>query len=475
MDTFSALGPGLGFMPSCGSAEDVRMSASGSDRRAGIHGAPWNVSGNRSGDMGQVPRERQRAVTLGIHPSGPTAEIEEELPIEDDVPVGIEGRRPAQRVGTAAIVLEKCVVPVSALADRANFGSAMRAITVGGRLGDALGHSQRWPWPHPQGELSSCGVACFCGDSHHYHRGGQSADEGQRVPYPPSTCHGAGSVRVRTPRPLSPRSSLLRAPNQQRQLGDTCRLGSTHGFRHKFAAACLPDARSIPTIAFRGGNCCLVRAGRKLGLRTPRDKPVRSLMDVFPDALGYQAHRQPHQEDVPPSAPTRFEELPADDAAAFSSGENGTVVSQWRQWLPGPKHGVARGVAVFGRPGFARDVDGLNEVLGRCPALHSWAEGRGLALSGVPEDLQMLDQELDGQPDDALLTPPAGEVGLFLGSVIVNSAVGAQWRVWPNGHPIVVTTSGRELDVVALANRRLSTDGARLADVYADAVAGRDL
>lgn len=158
----------------------------------------------------------------------------------------------------------------------------------------------------------------------------------------------------------------------------------------------------------------------------------------------------------------------------FPSGENGTVVKQWRRWLHGPKHGVARGVAVFGSPGYAQDVDGLNELLGRWPALRSWAEGQGLALSGVPEDLQLLDQEIGEQRHDAGMTALASEVGLFLGTVIINSAAGARWWVWPNGHPAVLTASGRELDVVAMAGRRFSTGAARLADLYAGAAAGRE-
>jgi hypothetical protein len=150
------------------------------------------------------------------------------------------------------------------------------------------------------------------------------------------------------------------------------------------------------------------------------------------------------------------------------------VVQQWRRWLPGPKHGMARGVAVFGSPGYARDVDGLTELLGRWPALRGWAEGHGLALSGVPEDLQLLDQEIGEPHQDAVPMALANQAGLFLGTVIINSAAGARWRVWPNGHPVVLTASGRELDVVAIANRRFRTGGPRLADVYADAVAGRD-
>jgi hypothetical protein len=146
------------------------------------------------------------------------------------------------------------------------------------------------------------------------------------------------------------------------------------------------------------------------------------------------------------------------------------VARQWRRWLPGPKHGVARGVAVFGNPGYARDVAGLSEHLGRLPALRSWAESHGLALSGVPEDLDLLDELIGEQPHDAVVSALVGEVGLFLGTVIINSAPGARWRVWPNGHPVIVTPAGREPDVVALANGRFGTDRLRLADIYADAV-----
>jgi hypothetical protein len=110
----------------------------------------------------------------------------------------------------------------------------------------------------------------------------------------------------------------------------------------------------------------------------------------------------------------------------FRSGENGTVVRQWRRWLPGPKHGVARGVAAFGSPGYTQDVDGLNELLGRWPGLRRWAEGHGLALSGVPEDLQLLDREIGEQRPDAAMTALVGEVGLFLGTVIINSAADAR-------------------------------------------------
>jgi hypothetical protein len=130
-------------------------------------------------------------------------------------------------------------------------------------------------------------------------------------------------------------------------------------------------------------------------------------------------------------------------------------------------------VGVFGGPGFAQDVSGLNELLGRWAALRSWAEARGIALSGVPDDLLLLDQEIGEQPRDPVLTKLANEVGLFLGTMIINNVEGARWRVWPNGHPVVLTASGREHDVIGLANRRMRADGPPLAEVYADAVAGR--
>jgi hypothetical protein len=147
-------------------------------------------------------------------------------------------------------------------------------------------------------------------------------------------------------------------------------------------------------------------------------------------------------------------------------------MKEWRRLLPGPKHGMARGVGVFGSPGFERDADGLHEHLGQCQQLRAWAEGRGLALSSIQADLRWLDQEIDAESGDAETMPSASEVGLFLGTVIINSSPGAQWRVWPNGHPVVRTASGRELDVVALANLRFRAGAPLLADAYADAVGG---
>jgi hypothetical protein len=42
--------------------------------------------------------------------------------------------------------------------------------------------------------------------------------------------------------------------------------------------------------------------------------------------------------------------------------------------------------------------------------------------------------------------------------VIVSTIHAAHWRLWPNGHPVVRLASGRDLDVIALANDRLRSD-----------------
>jgi hypothetical protein len=54
--------------------------------------------------------------------------------------------------------------------------------------------------------------------------------------------------------------------------------------------------------------------------------------------------------------------------AAFPPGELPDA-RQWRRWLRSPKHGVARGVAVFG--GSGADTGSLADALANCPTLRS--------------------------------------------------------------------------------------------------------
>jgi hypothetical protein len=128
-------------------------------------------------------------------------------------------------------------------------------------------------------------------------------------------------------------------------------------------------------------------------------------------------------------------------------------------------------VAVYGVP--RPDPEQVDEVLGRCEQLRTWARARGLALEGVPSDLGVLDEALDqassGHAGSPRITALAVQAGLFTGTVIIAAVPGARWRVWPNGHPVVWLSSGRDLDVVAMASDRVSKDRPLLADIYADA------
>jgi hypothetical protein len=135
-------------------------------------------------------------------------------------------------------------------------------------------------------------------------------------------------------------------------------------------------------------------------------------------------------------------------------------------------------VAVYGVP--RPNPEHLDGLLGRCEQLRTWARAHGFELDGVPDDLALLDQALDEAIEQASgelggplrIAAVGNQAGLFLGTVIIATVPGARWRMWPNGHPVVRLPSSRDLDVVAMANDRVSKGAPLLADVYADAAAG---
>jgi hypothetical protein len=94
--------------------------------------------------------------------------------------------------------------------------------------------------------------------------------------------------------------------------------------------------------------------------------------------------------------------------------------------MPGPKHGLARGVAVYSSPGHSPDPGQLGDLLGRCPQLRAWARAHGIALSGVLDDLQLLDQAIDEWGTDPQAAAVGHEAGLFLGTVIIAGVAGAR-------------------------------------------------
>jgi Family of unknown function (DUF6278) len=137
----------------------------------------------------------------------------------------------------------------------------------------------------------------------------------------------------------------------------------------------------------------------------------------------------------------------------------------WRQWLPGPKHGIARGVAVFG-PNVS-DADALSEVLRRDDRLQAWAATMGVVLTGEPEDLRRLDEVVTfgAVPPDVLSWLP-NAAGLYLGTLLVDTVDGAAWAVWPNGHPVVRLPGGADADVTAIAGRAVTSRSSDLWSAY---------
>ena len=159
---------------------------------------------------------------------------------------------------------------------------------------------------------------------------------------------------------------------------------------------------------------------------------------------------------------------------------NGTVMGNWRRWIPSAKHGPARSIAVFGKPRHA-DPTLLADMLGTCEQLRAWARTRyGLELENIPDDLPLLDRALgeaiEVAPSElggpARIASLGSQADLYLGTVIVATVPGAHWRLWPNGHPVVRLPSGRDADVVAIANGQIRDGSPRLASAYADAVTG---
>lgn len=145
------------------------------------------------------------------------------------------------------------------------------------------------------------------------------------------------------------------------------------------------------------------------------------------------------------------------------------VRRSWRRWLRGPKHGLARGTAVFGSGGF--DEPGQLLILfAQCAALRTWAGSHDLVLDDTPESLPALDRLLDAWSAEPDISPRLGnEVGLYLGSVIVKCVHGAAWHVWPNGHPVVRLPSANDLDLTDQVHRRLTSHEGSLMSIYAAA------
>lgn len=126
-------------------------------------------------------------------------------------------------------------------------------------------------------------------------------------------------------------------------------------------------------------------------------------------------------------------------------------------------------MAVYGPSGHAQPVQ-LLDLLGRCEALRAWASERNIVLDDGPDSLAVLDHQVEAWRSDPCIGPILGnELGCYLGTVIVKHVRGAAWRVWPNGHPVVRLSSGRDRDVIALAAHQVLSHQGSLSSIYTDA------
>ncbi|RKN07060.1 DUF6278 family protein [Streptomyces radicis] len=115
------------------------------------------------------------------------------------------------------------------------------------------------------------------------------------------------------------------------------------------------------------------------------------------------------------------------------------------------------------------DPEGVAQLLSECDLLRARAQRAGVVLGDTPVSLEALDQLLPRWRDDPEELPElANDAGLYLGTVIVRTVPGAHWGPGPEGRPVVVMASGREVDVVTAGQEWADTGTPELSQVYAE-------
>ncbi|MEZ0090280.1 DUF6278 family protein [Streptacidiphilus sp. EB129] len=121
----------------------------------------------------------------------------------------------------------------------------------------------------------------------------------------------------------------------------------------------------------------------------------------------------------------------------------------------------------------ADDPGSLGEMLSECGLLRERALDAGLALDDTVASLAALDQLPPTWRDDPETAEWLGnDAGLYLGTVIVRELHGSGWMLLPDGHPVVVLASGREVDVVAMGLSWARDGSPELSAAYAAIDAG---
>lgn len=113
------------------------------------------------------------------------------------------------------------------------------------------------------------------------------------------------------------------------------------------------------------------------------------------------------------------------------------------------------------------DPEGVGQLLAECELLRALADNAGIDLGDSPDSLEALDQLLPRWREDPEELPRLGnDAGLYLGTVVVRTVPGARWSPGPDGRPVVVLASGREVDVVSAGQGWAATGTPELSQAY---------
>jgi hypothetical protein len=129
----------------------------------------------------------------------------------------------------------------------------------------------------------------------------------------------------------------------------------------------------------------------------------------------------------------------------------------------GPRHKKNGAAAV------PADPEAVAELLSECELLRSQAAQAGVRLDDTPASLEALDQMVPRWRDDPEILPwLAHDAGLYLGTVVVRTVPGAEWRIRTDGEPVVRLPSGRAAEVVPAGQEWAATGVPELSQLYAE-------
>ena len=144
-----------------------------------------------------------------------------------------------------------------------------------------------------------------------------------------------------------------------------------------------------------------------------------------------------------------------------------SFVDRWLRHGGTPARGVVLPHDVVGDP------EGITQLLSECDLLRDQADAAGVRLDDSAASLAALDQLMPRWRDDPERMGWLGnDAGLYLGTVIVRTVPGAAWQVWPDGSPVVLLASGREVDVVSAGHDWAESGTPELAQAHAEAAEG---